>query len=259
MKTILYTGSCSGIAKAVIKKLKKKYFIYLAVHTDKQLELVTKRYENERNVKCIKLDITNKKDLKQLEKLKIDILINNAAIGIGGSISEIKMNKVRENFEVNVFSSFEVVQIVLKQMIERKTGKIIIMGSLAALIPINFLGVYCATKASIQKLTLTLQNELKMINKNIKVVLIEPGLYKTGFNQVMLENKYDWMNIDSYFKPELDMIRKKENKMFNLLEKKRLNSIVNQITKAVNDKNPKSIYRAPLIQTIGCKLYQLFK
>src|SRR5699024_5100227 len=138
--------------------------------------------------------------------------INNAAIGIGGSISEIKMNKVRENFEVNVFSSFEVVQIVLKQMIERKTGKIIIMGSLAALIPINFLGVYCATKASIQKLTLTLQNEIKMINKNIKVVLIEPGLYKTGFNQVMLENKYDWMNIDSYFKPELDMIRKKENK-----------------------------------------------
>ena len=99
MKTILYTGSCSGIAKAVIKKLKKKYFIYLAVHTDKQLELVTKRYENERNVKCIKLDITNKKDLKQLEKLKIDILINNAAIGIGGSISEIKMNKVRENFD----------------------------------------------------------------------------------------------------------------------------------------------------------------
>lgn len=259
MKTILYTGASGGIARSTIKKLKKKHFIYVAVHTDKQLELTSKHYENEKNIKCIKLDITNKLDRDKIKNINVDILINNAAIGMGGSISEIDMNKVRDNFEVNVFSSFEIVQIVLKQMLEKNQGKIIIMGSLAALIPIKFLGVYCATKASIQKLTMTLRKELKLVNKNIKISLIEPGLYKTGFNQVMLDNKYDWMDLDSYFKPELETIRARENFLFNLLERKKLNSIVNQITRAVNDKNPKNIYHAPFFQTLGSKIYQLFE
>lgn len=259
MKTILYTGASSGIAKEVIKKLKNDYFIYVTVHNEKQLELVSKKYQNESNIKCLKLDITNYKDREQITNLDIDILINNAAIGYGGSISEINMNKVRDNFEVNVFSSFEIVQIVLKQMIKKEKGKIIIMGSLAALIPINFLGVYCATKTSIQKLTISLRNELKIINSNIKIILIEPGLYHTGFNQVMLNNKYDFMEKNSYFEEELNFIRKKENILFNLLEQKNSDSIVDKIVTAVNNPNPKVIYRAPFYQAIGSKIYQLFK
>lgn len=125
--------------------------------------------------------------------------------------------------------------------------------------PLKFLGVYSATKASIIHLTTTLKEELKLLNKNIKVVLIEPGMYHTGFNQVMLENKYDWMSQKSYFKDELDLIRKKENFFFNLFEKKNLNSIVSKIEKTVVIDNPKFIYRAPLLQVIGAKLYQLFK
>ncbi|MEG0025693.1 MAG: SDR family NAD(P)-dependent oxidoreductase [Bacilli bacterium] len=259
MKKILYTGASSGIARKVIKKLKREYYIYVSVHTKKQLELISKYYYQEKNIECIKLDITNKDDIKKINNLDIDILINNAAIGIGGSISEINMNKVRENFETNVFSSFTIVQIVLKQMIKKGRGRIIIMGSLAAIIPIKFLGVYCATKASIQKLTLTLQKEIKLINKKINIILIEPGLYKTGFNQVMLDNKYDFMEKTSYFNNELELIRKKETLFFKLLEHNKLNSIVNKIILAVKEKRPKGIYRAPITQVIGSKLYQLFK
>lgn len=259
MKKILYTGAGGGIAKSVIEKLKKDYFIYVTVHNENQLRLISKKYESESNIKCLKLDITKSKDREQIKNLDIDILINNAAIGYGGSISEINISKVRDNFEVNVFSSFEIVQIVLKQMIKKGNGKIIIMGSLAALIPIDFLGVYCATKASIQKLTISLRNELKIINDNIKVVLIEPGLYHTGFNQVMLNNKYDFMEQESYFKNELEFIRRKENILFNLLEHNNFNSVVNKIVKAIKKENPKPIYRAPLFQSLGSKIYQLFK
>ncbi len=260
MKKILMTGARSGIGNALVNRLiSKDYYIYLTVHTDEQLKIVKDKYKEYGNIKCLKLDVTLESDRLKIEKLDIDILINFAAIGYGGSISEIPMSLVRENFEVNVFSSFELVQIVLKQMMAKKKGKLIIMSSLAGILPLNFLGSYCATKASIIQLTTTLKNELKLLNTNIKVVLIEPGMYHTGFNQVMLENKYDWMQEKSYFKNELDFIRKKENLFFNLLEKNKLNTIVKKIEKAVVSENPKFIYRAPLVQVLGAKLYQIFK
>lgn len=260
MKKILVTGARGGIANSLIERLKNKEFlIYITVHTKKELIRVKEKYKNYKNIKCFKLDITLENDRKILESLDIDILINIAGIGYGGSISEISMDLVRENFETNVFASFEIVQIVINKMIQKNSGKIIIMSSLIGLMPLKFLGVYSATKASIIHLTTTLKEELKLLDTNIKVVLIEPGMYHTGFNQVMLENKYDWMSQKSYFKNELDLIRKKENFFFNLFEKKNLNSIVSKIEKSVVEDNPKFIYRAPLLQVIGAKLYQLFK
>lgn len=258
MKKILYTGATSGIAKEVVKKIKHKYYIYVGVHNEKQLELTKEKYKNEKNIEVIKLDITNKSDLEQIKNIDIDILISNAAIGYGGSISEIDIKKVRENFEVNVFSNFKLVQIVLKNMIKKDSGKIIMMSSLAGIMPIKFLGVYSATKASINKLTQTLNKELKLLTKNIKISLIEPGMYKTGFNQVMLENKYKWMQKESYFKQELELIRKKENIFWNLFEKKKMNSIVKQIIKSIENDN-RFIYSAPLSQRIIAKIYSLIK
>ena len=260
MKKILITGARSGIGNAVVNKLlDKDYYIYLTVHTEEQLERIVQKYKEYSNIRCMKLDVTLESDRKKIEKLDIDILINIAGIGYGGSISEISMDWVRENFEVNVFASFELVQIVLRQMMKKRKGKLIIMSSLAGILPINFLGSYCATKASIIQLTTTLKNELKMLNNDIKVILIEPGMYHTGFNQIMLENKYDWMREKSYFQNELSLIKKRENLFFGLLEKNNLNSIVKKIVKAVESENPKFIYRAPLFQVIGAKLYQIFK
>ena len=259
MKKILFTGARSGISNAVIERIKNKNFeIYLTVHTENQLKRVTEKYQNNSNIHCLKLDITDQKDKEKLKELDIDILVNNAAIGIGGSIAEVPIEKVKENFEVNVFSTFEIVQIVLKKMMQKKSGKIIIMSSLAGRIPVRFLGIYCATKASIIKLTETLNQELKMINSNIKISMIEPGLYHTGFNQVMFENKYKQMSIDSYFKSQIEILRKQESFITKYLERKKLNTIVNKIEKSIVEENPKFIYRAPLSQAIFAKIYNLF-
>lgn len=258
---ILFTGAVGGIANATINKLlkNKNNTIFLTVRTNSQLINTIEKYKNHKNVKCFKIDITNEKDRKKISKLDIDILINNAAVCYGGSISEIPFDKVRDNFEVNVFASFELIQIVLKNMIKKDRGRIIVMASLAGIIPIDFLGVYSATKSSIITLTTTLKNELKLISDKIKVILIEPGFYHTGFNQVMLDNKYDWMIKQSYFKGKLNDIRKKENLMLSILEKRNLNSITNKIIDAINNPNPKFIYRAPLSQVIGAKIYQILK
>lgn len=259
MKTILFTGARSGIISKVIEKLvNKKYYIYVTVHTDKQLQIVKRKYAKYSNVECFKLDVTNKEDREKLNDLDIDILVANAAIGEGGSMVEIPMDKVRNNFEVNVFSNFEIIQIVLKKMIEKDSGKIINMASLAGIVPLSFLGSYCATKASIIKMTACLKKELKILNSKVKICLIEPGLYHTGFNQVMLDNKYEWMDNETFFKYHLEQIRKKENFIFSTFENYNYNSIVNKIIKAIKCKNPDFIYRAPFCQVVGAKLYCLF-
>lgn len=255
MKKILLTGARSGIAAAVLDKIKDRYYIYLTVHTLNELEIVKEKYKDYSNIQCFKLDITDKDDLKKVENLDIDILVSNAAVCYGGSISEIDINKLRNNFEVNVFSNFELIQIVLKKMLKKDSGKIIIMSSLAGIIPISFMDSYSATKASIIKLTVSLKKELRLINSNVKVCMIEPGFYKTGFNQFMFLNKYD--NKDSYFKEELNLIKTKELFITNFIEKKNLDSIVNKIVTSIDSEKPKFIYRAPLSQVIAAKTYQL--
>lgn len=256
MDKVLITGATSGIMKDVIKRIKDDYFIYVTVHTEDELKRIKDFYKDDINIKCFKLDITSKIDKKKIEKLDIDIFISNAAIGMGGSIINIDMNKVRENYEVNVFSNFEVIQLVLKNMLKKNKGKIIVMSSLAGIIPIPFLGSYSSTKASIIKLTECLKKELKILNSNINISLIEPGMYKTGFNKVMLDNKYN-TDFDNLFKDELDLIKRKENLMMLLLERKKLNSIVKQIEHAIRYSN-KFIYRAPFLESLIVKIYNIF-
>lgn len=253
---ILITGGASGIGYEVARKLAfKGHKVIIGVHNVKQANTLRKKVGNK--IKVLKLDITNANDRKKVKNLEIDCLINHAGIGYGGSISEIDMDKVRENFEVNVFSSFELLQIVLKKMLEKNNGKILITSSLLGLMPMKFLGVYSATKSSIISLAMSLKNELKVLDSNVKISVIEPGAYNTGFNQVMLENKYPWMEKKSYFKEFIPQIRDEENKLFNFLEKKDLNSIVDKIVDAVESDNPKFIIRAPILQVIGVKIYSL--
>ena len=260
MEKILYTGSRSGISHYVVNKIKDmNYYLYLGVHTSMEEKYLKEKYNDYSNIEVFKLDITNNKDKDKIKNLDIDILINNAAIGEGGSIAEIDMNRVRTNFETNVFSSFEIVQIVLRNMIKKKSGKIIIMSSLASIIPLKFLGSYCASKASISQMTRVLRKEVKMINSNIQIILIEPGIYHTGFNEVMLDNKYKYMDIDSYFKSQIEQIRKKENILFSLLSKNDFSSIGDKIIKAITSNHPRFIYRAPFLQSLGAKLYNIFK
>lgn len=256
MKKILFTGARSGLINKVIDEIKNDYFIYLTVRTEKQLENMIEKYKNFSNVIPLKLDITNKKDVDNILKYDIDILVCNSAIGYGGSILEIPFDKVRENYEVNVFANFELIQKILKKMLYKGNGKIIIMSSLASIFPIPFLGSYCSSKASISSLASSLKKEIKMLNKNIKIKLIEPGLFRTGFNEVMSDNKYD-LN-ESYFDKVKDNILKKENFILNVIAKRKYSSITKKIINAIKSDDNKFIYRAPFSHVFVSKFYQIF-
>lgn len=260
MKTILFTGARSGLAKATIDKLKEQeYKIYATVHNEKQLESMQRIYKDDTNVKSFVLDVTKKEDRDKIDGLDIDILICNAAVSYGGSLTEIDTNLVRDNYEVNVFATLELIQNVFKSMFKKKKGKIIIMSSLAGIYPMHFIGSYASTKASLIKIAEILKKEIDMLDVDIQVCLIEPGFYYTGFNQVMFENKYGKMNIDSYFKSQIQTIRNRESFIHNFLERKRVDAIVKQIILAIENESGKFLYRAPLSQVIIAKLYSLCK
>ena len=107
-------------------------------------------------------------------------------------------------------------------------------------------------------LSKTLSNEIKLITDKVHIILIEPGLYHTGFNQLMFEDKYDRKSFQKYFDAQIAQLQKREYWVEHYLEKKRLDTIVKKIREAIEAEHPKKIYRAPLLQVLGSKIYQLF-
>lgn len=239
----------------VIQRLKRNYFIYVTVHTDSEVKYIKNLYK-ENNIECIKLDIT--KDLDKLNKLDIDILVCNAAIAESGSLFEIPLEKVKENYNVNVFSNLDLIQKVSKKMIKKGKGKIVIISSLTSKIVLPFLGSYSSSKASLSAIARSLYYESKLLKSKIDIVLIEPGLYKTGFNKLAFDKKYEFMDNDSFFKSQIELIRKVENAYLFLFERRKLKSIANKIYEAITIDNPKFRYSAPFSHNLFSKIINLF-
>ncbi len=257
MEKILITGARSGIISKVIDNIIDDYELYLTGHTDSQVRVMKDKYKNYKNVTCIKLDITNEDDYRKIENIDIDIYIANAAIAESGSMIEMPVDRIRDNFETNVFSNFKVLQRVLQKMIKKGRGKVIIMGSLAGKIPMPFLGAYSGSKASLIKMTEALRFELMLLDSDIKVSLILPGLYRTGFNKLAMDKKYDFMDVNSFFEYQLDFIHSYD-KFVLFFEQRALTSIVNKICQAIYSDNPKFIYSAPFSQNMFAKIISLF-
>lgn len=257
---VLITGATSGIGYATaLKLLERNHFVYFTVHKEKEVKTLREKLTFQNiinNYEVLKLDITNKKDQQLVKELDIDCLFCNASIGYGGSILDIPISNIEDNFKVNVFSNIEIIQKYYSNLYQNnKKGKIVVMSSIAGIIPIPFLGSYSATKSSLISMITCLRNELKIIKSNIKIKLIEPGIYNTGFNDVMIENKKQSI----YFKNIEDKITKIEKNLFRLFGKNKTDSIVRKIVKAIESNSNKLVYSAPITQKISAKLYSIFK
>ncbi len=196
-KTIFITGSGSGFGKsAVIALGKRGHKIISSVHYETQIDDMLEIKEKEKiDIDVIKLDITKEEDRNLLLNYDIDVLICNAAIGDSGSIADIYVDRIEDVFNTNVFCNIRLAQLALNQMINKKTGRIIFLSSLAGRIPFPFLAPYCSSKFAIEGFVTCLRNEMKILNKltntNIQIGMIEPGAYATGFNK---ENNTKNMN-----------------------------------------------------------------
>ncbi|WP_160674079.1 SDR family NAD(P)-dependent oxidoreductase [Clostridium sp. C8-1-8] len=261
MKKILITGCGSGLGReAAFALANRGHYVYATTHTTEQanrINTLNKKYNLP--LEAFKLDVLHSDDRLMVADLEIDVLINNSAIGNSGSVAEIDINAYRDTFETNVFCPIELTQIVLKQMIARKKGRIIFVSSLAGLTPIPFLSPYCATKFALEAIAPSLNEELKELkNVHIPVILIEPGSYATGFNQKNIAKQFNWMKINSYFKANLRSLERKQYVYFKLTESSNFDSIINKYIKAVEDKHPRERYISPSSQGAFIKVKNIF-
>jgi NAD(P)-dependent dehydrogenase (short-subunit alcohol dehydrogenase family) len=106
----------------------------------------------------------------------------NAGFGIFGSVEETPMDRVRAQFETNVFGVLHTLRAVIPPLRAARAGRIAIVGSLSGRAPIPFQAHYSATKGALDALALALHNELRGFG--VHVALIEPGDINTPFNDV---------------------------------------------------------------------------
>ena len=264
-QTVCITGAGSGLGKqAAIAIAERGHRVIATILYEEQMEELEKLKNKENlDIEIIKVDITDEKDREKLLPYDIDVYISNAAIADSGSIAEVDIKRIEDVFKVNVFCNIKAAQMVLRNMIEKKRqGKVIFLSSQIGRIALPFLGPYASSKFAIEGFASCLRDEMKILNKlegtNIQISIIEPGSYATGFNIETGNKMYDWMSKKTYFKNHIDLIRKVENRVWELTELNTYDSIVKKYIHVVETRKLKRRYYAPWYQALGIQLFRIF-
>ena len=177
-QVILITGASSGIGKSTAEFLAKKgHKVFGASRSQPEQTIF----------EWVCMDITNEESVREavdsiLKKAgRIDVLINNAGLGIVGPLEETTDELVHQVFNTNVFGMLRVCRAVIPIFREQRSGLILNISSIAAEMGLPFRGIYSASKASLEILTESLSMELKKFD--IRVCSVLPGDIATSINQ----------------------------------------------------------------------------
>jgi short-subunit dehydrogenase len=197
---ILITGAGTGLGEGTALGLAKAgHTVYATTQTQEQADKLQAK-SDAMKVRLIvsKIDITDPIDVELLVAMDFNILVNNAAIGEGGPISEIPVDLLRHNFEVNVFSPLTLTQRVARKWVDNGIkGKIVFLSSLVGLISPPVIAPYAATKHAIEAIARAMSIELQPFGIQVQTIL--PGPYLTGFNEGMVEKAFRWLKDDKNF------------------------------------------------------------
>jgi NAD(P)-dependent dehydrogenase (short-subunit alcohol dehydrogenase family) len=192
MKKVLITGAGTGFGYEVALRLAEKGFEVIAgVEIYAQVQTL-KRQATERGVtlQVEKLDVTNDGDRRKALGWDVEILVNNASVGEGGSTVDIPAANIRNEFEVNVTGPLLLTQGIAKQMVKRGEGRIVWVSSREGLNVNPFTGIYAASKHAVEAIAETMADELQEFG--IQVATINPGPFLTGFNDRMFQTWQSW-------------------------------------------------------------------
>ncbi|MFT4275893.1 MAG: oxidoreductase [Rhodopseudomonas sp.] len=184
-KAALVTGASSGMGKEIAKGLiRDGYLVYVAArHTDRMADLVAL------GARSLRLDLADEAAIASVatsilaETGGVDVLVNNAGFGLYGPVEEIGLDEARYQFEVNVFGVARLTQLLLPAMRERRLGTIVNISSMGGKIYTVLGAWYHATKHALEGWSDCLRLELAPFG--IDVVIVEPGLIETEFDDVV--------------------------------------------------------------------------
>lgn len=192
-KTALITGTNRGIGKALVAEFARNGANVIAHARRETPEFVQMCAEIAKehgvSVAPIFFEMTDSDAMKAAvrnlvsAKTPIDVLVNNAGVAHGGLFQMTSMAKIREIFDVNLFSQMELTQLVLRIMVRRKSGSIINMGSVLGLDLPQGSCAYGLSKAGIMAFTQTLAAECGALG--VRVNAVAPGLVDTEMADLM--------------------------------------------------------------------------
>jgi NAD(P)-dependent dehydrogenase (short-subunit alcohol dehydrogenase family) len=171
MKTVLITGCSSGFGLETARYfLDRDWKVIASMRAPR--EDVLPRSER---LRVLALDVTDPESIRQAVDVAgpIDVLVNNAGIGLLTVFEGTSMEAAREIFETNTFGTMAVTQAVLPQFRQRKAGVIVNVTSSVTLRPLPLLSVYTASKAAVTAFTESLALELQQFNVRVRLVI--PG------------------------------------------------------------------------------------
>ena len=233
-KVVVITGASSGIGLSIAKIL---YSNNITVYN------LCRTMPKENDINFIECDVTKKEMLinafqKIYEKEhQIDVVINNAGMGIGGPVELEKSENIKKIIDVNLFGVFNTTQVAIPYLRESE-GKIINIGSMGGEYPLPFQAFYSATKSAIQSFSSALGNELRPFK--VKVSCVMPGEVKTDFtkNRIKQETTSDTV----YGERIANGIKKMEKYEQNGMSP---DKIAKKVFKIIKQKNP------PVVCTVG--------
>jgi NAD(P)-dependent dehydrogenase (short-subunit alcohol dehydrogenase family) len=253
------TGSSSGFGLLTVVELAKAGFFVVA--TMRQLDRRTRLDEA---LACSGKDLSSRVEVRQLditdfERIpavmaeiarahgRIDVLVNNAGFGVGGFAEDVQLDELRLQLETNFFGQVAVTKAVLPTMRKQHSGHIIMVSSILGLIGQPMVSSYCASKHALEGWAEALRIELRSLG--IKVVLVEPGAYKTDIwtrNVMVSRGSTDESSPNKgRSRRYVEGVKESQREMADPIE------VAELIARIAQDPNPRLRYRAGKDAKIG--------
>jgi short-subunit dehydrogenase len=185
---ILITGASSGIGYEMANELAaKKFNLILVARTETKLQQMQAELKNKHGilVHYFAADLSDVNAAKELykkvkqENLLVTYLVNNAGVGNYGNFTETSLEEELKMIQLNISSLVVLSKLFAKDMVNRKSGRIMNISSLVAFLPFPYFAVYSATKAFVKAFSETLAAELE--GTGVIVTSLYPGTVDTGF------------------------------------------------------------------------------
>jgi NAD(P)-dependent dehydrogenase (short-subunit alcohol dehydrogenase family) len=180
-RAVLVTGCSSGIGWATAERLARGGWTVYATARDVEAVAPLEAF----GCRLLPLDVTEEDSMRaaveEVERVEgaVGVLVNNAGYSQSGAVEEVPMEKVRRQFETNVFGLVRLCQLVLPGMRRQGFGRIVNLSSMGGRLTFPGGGFYHASKYAVEALSDALRFEVRGFG--VEVIVVEPGLIRTGF------------------------------------------------------------------------------
>lgn len=192
---VLITGCSSGIGLRIAVLLatdeRRRYHVIATMRDlkkkDKLVQAAGESFGKTLTLQTLDVcsDDSVRKCVSEVKDRHIDVLINNAGVGLQGPLESISMDQMKKVFETNFFGTVRMIKEVMPDMKKRRAGHIIVMSSVMGMQGVVFNDVYTASKFAIEGFCESLA--VQLLKFNVKLSLIEPGPVHTEFEAKMME------------------------------------------------------------------------